>query len=469
MKPNIKIIPSTWLEKDGRRLDCGPYLCGAVEARVQLEKLQAKKEPLQEVTKNGIIGIFNGPRFPRTYVSDPAYGIPFLGSTDMLEADLSHLPLLSEKQVQSNPELLIDDGWSLITCSGTIGRMMFARPGMRGMAGSQHFMRVVPDAAKIRPGFMYAYLHTRFGVHLVVSGTYGAIIQHIEPQHIANLPVPRLGVLEEKCHGLIQESAKLLDQYQQGIVGATKLFFESVGLRDITAAEWHAEGPDLGFCQSLASADSLRGLNFNPRFKKLCARMKEAAWKPLGDICIPGTLKCGNRFKRIDADPEYAYQLIGQKQIFWLNPEGRWIAKSTVGPEVLVEPGTVMVANRGTLGEAELYCRAEFIWGSKAVERAYSQDFLRVVANSQVMLRGCLYAFMRSETAFRMLRSISTGTKLLEYHHTMVQEIPIPFPSMDAQLEIHSVIVEAYEARHRAVALEREAVDLVEKAIMGEA
>lgn len=469
MKPNIKIIPSTWLEKDGRRLDCGPYLCGAVEARVLLEKLSVRKVPIHSVTAGGINGIYHAGREGRTYVNDSAYGVPFLGSTDILSADLSFLPLLSKRQVASNPLFLLQEGWTLVTRSGTIGRMAFSRPGMAGLACSEHVMRIVPDPEKILPGYLFAYLHTRFGVPLVVSGTYGAIIQHIEPQHIANLPVPRLGVLEEKCHGLIQESAKLLDQYQQGIVGATKLFFESVGLRDITAAEWHAEGPDLGFCQSLVSADSLRGLNFNPRFKKLCSRMKEAVWKPLGDICIPGTLKCGNRFKRIDADPEYAYQLIGQKQIFWLNPEGRWIAKSTVGPEVLVEPGTVMVANRGTLGEAELYCRAEFIWGSKAVERAYSQDFLRVVANSQVMLRGCLYAFMRSETAFRMLRSISTGTKLLEYHHTMVQEIPIPFPSKDAQLEIHSVIVEAYEARHRAVALEREAVDLVEEAIMGAA
>jgi type I restriction enzyme S subunit len=52
-------------------------------------------------------------------------------------------------------------------------------------------MRVVPDAEKIPPGYLYAYLSSKFGVPLVVGGTYGAIIQHIEPEHIANLPVPR--------------------------------------------------------------------------------------------------------------------------------------------------------------------------------------------------------------------------------------------------------------------------------------
>jgi len=29
----IKTVPSTWLEIEGRRLDCGPYMSGAIEAR----------------------------------------------------------------------------------------------------------------------------------------------------------------------------------------------------------------------------------------------------------------------------------------------------------------------------------------------------------------------------------------------------------------------------------------------------
>jgi type I restriction enzyme, S subunit len=100
-------VMSSWMGRSGRRLDSSPYLSGAMEARAILDKLPVKKEPLYEVTKGGLQGIFNGPRFARIYVDDPIYGMPFLGSTDILAADLSHLPLISKKQVSLHPELLI--------------------------------------------------------------------------------------------------------------------------------------------------------------------------------------------------------------------------------------------------------------------------------------------------------------------------------------------------------------------------
>src|SRR5262249_37335770 len=151
------------------------YLSGAIEAKVLLEKLPVRKAPLREVTQGGIAGIFHAGREGRSYVNDPTYGIPFLGSTDILAADLSWLPFISKKQVERNPLFKIQEGWILITRSGTTGRMAYARPEMSDMACSEHVMRIVPDHDKIVPGYLYAYLSSRFGVPLVVGGTYGAI------------------------------------------------------------------------------------------------------------------------------------------------------------------------------------------------------------------------------------------------------------------------------------------------------
>ncbi len=85
-KLNLPVM-SSWLEDNQQRLDASPFLSGAFEARVILNRLKTKKEPLQKLTKGHKGRIFNSPRFPCTYVNDPNYGVPFLGSTDILRSE----------------------------------------------------------------------------------------------------------------------------------------------------------------------------------------------------------------------------------------------------------------------------------------------------------------------------------------------------------------------------------------------
>ena len=81
-----KTIPSSWLECDGRRLDCNPYMSGALEAKVLLEALKAKKERLVDLTAGYKGGIYNGPQFKRNYVDSPEHGVQFLTGGDVLSA-----------------------------------------------------------------------------------------------------------------------------------------------------------------------------------------------------------------------------------------------------------------------------------------------------------------------------------------------------------------------------------------------
>lgn len=45
-----KVVRSAWLERQGRRLDCGPYLSGAIEAKELLERLPVRRAKLHAVT-----------------------------------------------------------------------------------------------------------------------------------------------------------------------------------------------------------------------------------------------------------------------------------------------------------------------------------------------------------------------------------------------------------------------------------
>lgn len=462
----VKTIPSTWLEQEGRRLDCGPYLSGAIEAKVLLARLPAIKEPLAALTEGGKAGIYHAGREGRTYVTDPRYGVPFLGSTDILAGDLSWLPLLSKRQVAAHPQFVIQDGWILISRSGTTGRMVYSRSDMAGMACSEHVLRVIPDGAKILPGYLFAFLHSQFGVPLVTFGTYGAVVKHIEPQHILNLPVPRLGDdLEKTVHNKIEESAQLLCEYQAKVKEATRRLFASVGLQDITAFEWHSMGQNLGFTRTVNSSESLRALNFDPRFQQLVAKLASVNHMPLGEICKGGQLERGGRFKRVEAAPEFGVKLIGQREVFWLDPDGRWVSPRHAPDDILVADETVVVAAQGTLGESEVFCRAELITGPW-LEFAYSEHLLRVRPGAASEISGAfLFAFLRSETAFRCLRSISTGSKQQDLHRPMLARLPIPIPPEPVRKDIEILVREAYQARHTATALKRSAISDVERAI----
>jgi len=104
-------VRASWFADQSYRLDASPYLSGAYEARKLLERLSVPKVPLHTLTAGHEGGIYNGPKFSRLYVNDPAYGVPFLRSTDMLEADFSWLPLLHKMRKRRPTESGLISWW----------------------------------------------------------------------------------------------------------------------------------------------------------------------------------------------------------------------------------------------------------------------------------------------------------------------------------------------------------------------
>lgn len=453
-----------WLEDQGFRLDSNPYLSGAYEARKLLERIPGTA-PLYKLTTGHNGGIFNGPKFSRLYTSEPEWGVPFLGSTDMLEADFTNTPLLHKKVASQFPYLEIKPGMTMITCSGTIGRTTYVRSDMAGFWSSQHTMKVNPDPAKVLPGYLHAVLRSRFGVPIVVSAAYGAIVQHIEPHQLVDLPVPRFGAaVEQEIHDRIQAAADLRARFQAGVTAATRDLFESAGLPELLYLRWHDQPRDTGFVASKATAASLRALNFSPRALNLTERIRAIPHRTLGIICEDGTLRTGARFKRIDADPGHGVRLIGQRQAFWIHPEGRWISPNEAPADISQSDETILIAAHGTLGETEVYGRSIFITG-KWLQHAFSQDFVRLVSSQPDVPGAYVFAFLRSEAAFRLLRSMSVGGKQQEYHTTLLREMPVPECTAADRERIAETVRQAYRWRDEADELEDRAQELLEAAV----
>ena len=466
---NARIVRSGWLDEGGRRLDCNPYMSGALEARDTLRQLKVRKDELRNLTAGHAGGIYNGPIFKRNYVESPEYGVPFISSGSMLQADLSNLPLLRRADAESSrlSYLQLQPGMTMISCSGTIGRMTYVRPEMDGMWSSQDVMKVVADPDKVSSGYLYAFLSSRYGVPLVVSGTYGAIIQHIEPEHIADLPVPRFGdALESQIGNLVKSAADDISESSRLTQLATQTLLDAVGLQELRDDIWHKDPSALGWEDRSVSFESLRALNYDPRVARLREKIESGDYSHLGTLCDPSQFKGKIIFTRIDAAPEHGYMLLGQRTAFHLRPEGRWIArKSVAGLGLIVPHGTTLIPSHGTLGEFELYCRA-LIVTRRTAQYAYSGDFFRCVPRSGSIKPGYLFAFMRSRLAFRMLRSISCGGKQQEQHAAMMYRLPIPRLGDVKEREIAALIDRACELYDRGLQAEDQARTMVEEKIL---
>lgn len=457
----IKTIPGKWLENEGRRLDSSPYMSGAIETKELLKK--HKTEPLHLLTSGYNGGIFNGPRFSRIYVDDPAYGVPFLGSTDILDADLSNLSLLSRKQVDKMPQLLIDEGWILISCSGTIGRMAYSRSDMKGMAGSQHFMRIAPDVDKIKPGYLYAYLSGRFGVPLIVSGTYGAIIQHIEPQHIADLPVPRLGDVEECAHKLIQQAADLRVESALILKDAGRKINERFNFPEKTAVSHR------NFSYSVASSKNVVH-RMEATYHDLIAQQSDCL---IANVTQKNELRSlgistneNGRLKQVFCEKGYGVPFFTSGEIFRMRYEpARFLSKRLLPDENEWETkeGDILLARSGQVGGII----GRGVWADKRYNGAcVSVDVIKIRAQDAQIKPGYLYAFLfLTDVGYRQLIRTAAGSSIP--HLSISDLLCLLIPRGDESFEnlINTLIWNVGHLRAEAQKKEDDAKILVERAI----
>lgn len=463
---NARIVRSGWLEEGGRRLDCNPYMSGAQEARDALRRLKVRKDALLTVTSGYSGGIYNGPVFSRIWVDRPEYGVPFLGSSDISNADLATLPLLKKTYAQSKKlsHLELTEGTTLITCSGTIGRMAYVRPDMAGIWSSQHVMKVVPDPDKIPAGYLYAFLSSRYGVPLIVSGTYGAIIQHIEPEHIAALPTPRFDAQTERAIATkMDAAARARAQAVELLQDATSRLQRKLGLKSPTPVP-SLPKPDVAAVSNEAFRDRGDAYYYSARnAESRKAFDSVGANRALGDVVevfIPGI------FKRLYAsDPQYGSPYITGGDVFELAPTTDKYLMKRVAAEyrLLLRKGMIVVQEAGQLGG--LIGRSVMV-GSYLDGFSCSNNMIRIVPEDDID-GGYLFTLLSSEHGVRLLSREAAGSSIPHTDEQRVKRIQVPWPSRTDREDIGAPAIRARELRDQACVWEREARDMLEARILG--
>jgi hypothetical protein len=459
-------VGSSEIASGGWRLTGGFYLSEDELAARALRRFSKRSTRLHELVSGR--GIFRGPIFKRVYVEDPALGLPYVSPNDLDRIFVEPSGFLSHHLPADLLEILeLHERYTLVTCSGmSLGKALLVRKDMRGLIASHDLIRIEASGRKIPSGYLYAFLAGRHGRTAVRKQTYGGSVKHIEPEHLFNLGIPRIGdALEKVVHQLVKSFSIGMAYYVTEMRAATSEVLERCNLSSPDPFVSLIDQRHIGWSERKCTSESLRAMNYDPRAMDIRDSILQGKHSPLGALCEPSLFKGKIVFTRIDAEPEHAALLVGQRNAFRPRPNGRWISKKSIrGLGLQVPAGTTLIPSHGTLGENELYCRALFVT-PRTSRYAFSGDFFRCVPLAHAISPGYLFSFLRSEPAFRLLRATSAGSKQQYQHPDMMRDLPIPRLDVDVERSIDKRVALAVEIFDRALEAEAQAIGLVDHAI----
>lgn len=131
-------------------------------------------------------------RFKRVYV-DEGHGRVFIGGKQLYELDPSnkkYLSLIHHKD-RIAQQLELHENMTLITCSGTIGKVTLVGKQWGNWTANQHIIRVVP-ANKGIAGYISVFLSSDYGYELIKRFTYGSVVDEIDDNQVRQIQIPVL-------------------------------------------------------------------------------------------------------------------------------------------------------------------------------------------------------------------------------------------------------------------------------------
>lgn len=131
-------------------------------------------------------------RFKRVYVEE-GYGRVFIGGKQLYELDPSNKKYLSlvHHGDRIAKQLELHENMTLITCSGTIGKVTLVGKQWENWTANQHIIRVVPANNDVA-GYISTFLSSDYGYELIKRFTYGSVVDEIDDNHVRQIQIPIL-------------------------------------------------------------------------------------------------------------------------------------------------------------------------------------------------------------------------------------------------------------------------------------
>jgi len=446
---------------NSHRYDASAY---NIEAMNALRKVKCNKHGF--VYLLGDDGLIDNAYYPGRYkriYNENGTGEPFYLPSQLEEIYPKPAKYISPLTAVSLQNDRIKANTLLLSRSGTIGKCTISSKTTIDKLFSDDVIRVsFKDNTDL--GYVYAFLNTETGLLILQSNNYGAVIDHIEPEHLANVPIPNAPKeLKEAIHNLIVESYDLRDKSNDLIDEAQELLYKELQMPDISTIKGMNYAENKGFQNYVVKASQLNGRldgSYHiPEVKEIIKAISLNATEvtTLGDPRISSDIILPGRFKRIYVDKEHGVPFFGGKQLLSLNPTNvKYLSLvhhgERIEDQLLLEKNMCLITRSGTIGKVMI---APTHWeGWVANEHCLR---LRPASDN---IAGYVYAWLDTPYAKPLIVRNTYGAVVDEIDDNQLSTVAIPLlKNKDIQQKINDLVLEANELRYQAYLKEQEAIN----------
>lgn len=305
----------------GKRLEASVF---DVEARQAWDIISNNKYPIAYLGgKNGLTSSYTCGRFKRVWVKKSDY--PIYQPSSIVDIKPTPDGYISKKTKVNIDSLRVHKGQILLTCSGTIGKISLVSKTLDNAIFSHDLLRI--DCKNpVDIGYIYTYLKSKIGSQILVTNKYGAVITHIESEHLDTVPIPDAPEsVKAKINNLIMQSYALRDDSNGLIDEATHLLKEELHLPNISEFAVNND-PVETFSVNLSDMNGRLDASYHvPIVDAIVKHLKKYAAEvtTIGDKRISSDIILPGRFKRVYVDEGYGVPFFSGKNITELDPSDK--------------------------------------------------------------------------------------------------------------------------------------------------
>lgn len=473
-KPSVEVneSPIKWcsvslseIVQRGKRLEASVF---DVEAKHAWELINVNKYGVVTIGgEEGLATAYTCGRFKRIWVKKSDY--PIYQPSSIVDLYPTPDGYISKKTKVNIDSLRVHKGQILLTCSGTIGKTSLVSDTLDNAIFSHDLLRI--DCKNpIDSGYVYTYLHSKIGSKILITNSYGAVITHIEAEHLASVPIPNApAVIKSKINELIVKSYKLRDESNALIDEATKLLVDELHLpviEDFDVSLYEKDAPVDTFSVKLSEMNGRVDASYHvPIVDAIVKHLKKYAAEvtTIGDKRISSDVVLPGRFKRVYVEEEYGITFFSGKNISELDPsDKKYLSFSQhdkkIKQELTIQKNMILLTCSGTVGNATLVPKHWDGW-------TMTHDIIRIIPQNN--LCGYIYIWLNSVYCNRIILSYSYGSVVQHIEKEHILKCPVPLLRDQAiQSKINDLALEANAKRYEAYKLEQQALRIMDEEVI---